>query len=137
MASDPIGEIQRAIITFNRNTRNQAAKMVSGGSLVSAPILAYVDASEDPTATDLALLWGLDKSTVSRQLGELEEKGLLRREPHETRPRTQQLKLTAKGKKALTTAITKHREALEQTLASWSPADVETFSVLLARFVAD
>jgi DNA-binding MarR family transcriptional regulator len=133
---DPIGEIQRSIMTFTRNSRNQAAKSVAGGSFVSAAILSYVDASDDPTATDLAALWGLDKSTVSRQLADLEEQGLLKRAPHARRSRTQQLKLTAKGRRALDTAIAKHRERIAKVLASWAPAEIARFGELLSRFVA-
>jgi DNA-binding MarR family transcriptional regulator len=132
---DPIGEIQRLIVTFTRNSRNQAAKSVAGGSFVSAAILSYVATSNDPTATDLAALWALDKSTVSRQLADLEQQGLLKRAPHARRSRTQQLKLTAKGRKALDTAIAKHRERIEKVLASWTPAEIARFGELLSRFV--
>lgn len=133
---DPIGKIQRLIVTFTRNSRNQAAKSIAGGSFVSAAILSYVATSDDPTATDLAALWGLDKSTVSRQLADLEEQALLKRAPHARRSRTQQLRLTAKGRKALDAAIANHRERIEKVLASWTPADIARFGELLSRFVA-
>jgi len=86
VANDPVGEIQRAIILFTRNSRTQAAR--DGWSFVTAAILSYIDSSLDPTAMDLAELYGLDKSTVSRQLADLEDQGLMTRAPHETRPRT-------------------------------------------------
>jgi DNA-binding MarR family transcriptional regulator len=135
VANDPIGDIQRALILFNRTSRTQAARADAGWSFVVAAMLSYIESSPDPTATDLAELYGLDKSTVSRQLGDLEDQGFVTREPHETRPRTQHLSLTAKGRRALATAVQRHRELIEKNLASWSPDDISRFAALLSRFV--
>jgi DNA-binding MarR family transcriptional regulator len=113
----------------------QSVRSAVGGSFVAAAILSYVSNADDPTATDLAELWGLDKSTVSRQLGELEERGMLLRVPHPTRSRTQLLKLTAKGKRAFEVALSDHRKRIEKVLASWNDGDITRFGELLARFV--
>jgi DNA-binding MarR family transcriptional regulator len=133
--ADPIGEIQRALLQLSRNNRMQSAKSSVGGSFVAGAILSYVDSAADPTATDLAELWALDKSTVSRQLGELEERGMLVRVAHPTRSRTQLLKLTAKGKKALEVALGDHRKRIEKVLATWNDDDIARFGELLGRFV--
>lgn len=135
MTNDPVGDIQRAILLFNRTSRAQAARANPGVSFVTATILSFIDSSPDPTAIDLAETYGLDKSTVSRQLADLEEQGLLTREPHETRPRTQLLKLTAKGRRARQISVARHRELIERSVASWSPDDIATFAALLTRFV--
>ncbi len=132
---DPISELQTAILQFTRNSRKQVAYSTVGGSFVAAAVLSYIANTEDPTATSLAEAYGLDKSTVSRQLADLEEQGFVKRSRHPSRPRTQDLHLTAKGKKTLVTAISKHRLRLKQSLAAWSAKDIATFSGLLARFV--
>ena len=135
MATDPIGDIQRAIILFNRTSRTQLAHASEGWSFVTATILSYIDGSPDPTATDLAELYGLDKSTVSRQLADLEDQGFIKRQPHDTRPRTQLLVLTAKGRRTRSQAIERHRELIARNLASWSEDDIARFAALLTRFV--
>jgi len=134
-AVDPITVLQSAILQFTRNSRKQVAYTTIGGSFVAAAVLSYIANTQDPTATSLAEAYGLDKSTVSRQLAELEAQGLVRRSRHPSRPRTQDLHVTAKGKRALVTAVEKHRLALKQTLAKWSAKDVAAFGTLLARYV--
>lgn len=49
----------------------------------------------------LAERYGLEKSTVSRQLSQLEEDGLLHRVAHPSRPRTKLLELTDTGRARL------------------------------------
>lgn len=132
---DPIGEIHRAIITVSRSARIQAIRE-SNLSLVALAILSYVDNTADPTATDLAGEYGLDKSTVSRQLADLERQALLRRVPDATRARMQLLKLTAKGRRCLSAARTSQRKRLGKKLGNWPAADVVAFSRLLSRFAS-
>ena len=134
MVDDPIGEIQRAIIQFTRNSRSAAARSAAGGSFVGAAIMSYVVNAADPTATDLAELWGMDKSTVSRQLADLEAQRLVVRTAHPTRARTQRLRLTAKGQRALAAAIANHRDRIAKVVATWSARDVSQFAALLTRF---
>jgi DNA-binding MarR family transcriptional regulator len=134
-ADNSLDEIQRALITFSRSTKVHARSF--GLSFVTATILVYIDSAAEPHATGLADEYGLDKSTVSRQLADLESQGLLRRVIHATRPRTQLLKLTAKGERVLSAARTRHRTRLAETLENWPKADVVELSRLLSRFVVD
>ena len=134
-AVDPITVLQQALVQFARNSRKHVAYTTVGGSFVAAAVLSYIANTADPTATGLAEAYGLDKSTVSRQLADLEEQGFVRRSRHPRRPRTQDLHLTAKGKRALVTAIERHRDRLVETLATWSARDVAAFASLLARYV--
>jgi DNA-binding MarR family transcriptional regulator len=136
VVNDPIGEIQRAIIQFTRDSRSAAARSVAGGSFVAAAIMSYIASAADPTATGLAELWGLDKSTVSRQLADLEAERLVARAAHPTRARTQRLRLTAKGQRALANAIARHRDRIAEAVASWSAHDISQFAALLKRFVS-
>ena len=137
MAADEhaLDDIQRAFITFSRSSKVHARAF--GLSFVTATILLYIDSNVEPHATGLADEYGLDKSTVSRQLAYLESQGLLRRVAHATRPRAQLLKLTAKGQRALSEAIARHRTRLGDALKGWPKADVVALSRLLSRFVVD
>jgi DNA-binding MarR family transcriptional regulator len=49
--------------------------MYQGLSFVAFGVLTYVDSAPSPHAKDLADVYGLDKSTVSRQLADLEAQG--------------------------------------------------------------
>jgi DNA-binding MarR family transcriptional regulator len=133
--TDPLDDIQRALILFSRSSKLQAR--AAGMSFVTTTILFYVASTPEPHATGLADEYGLDKSTVSRQLAVLEDQGLIRRAPHATRTRSQLLKLTTKGRRGLASAIANHRRRLAESLGTWPDADVVAFSRLLARFVLD
>ncbi len=133
--SDPLDDIQRALILVSRSSKLQARAV--GMSFVTTTILFYVAGTPEPHATGLADEYGLDKSTVSRQLAVLEEQGLIRRAPHATRARSQLLKLTAKGRRDLAFAIANHRSRLAASLGTWPETDIVAFSRLLSRFVLD
>jgi len=133
--TDPLDDIQRALILFSRSSKLHARAV--GLSFVTTTILSYVASTPEPHATGLADEYGLDKSTVSRQLAVLEDQGLIRRAPHATRARSQVLKLTPKGRRDLESAIANHRRRLGESLGAWSEADLVAFSRLLSRFVLD
>lgn len=135
--SDPIDEIHRSIILFSRSARARANDMYEGLSFVAYTLLTYVDITECPHASDLAEEYGLDKSTVSRQLAELEAGGLLRRVPDPHHSRRQRLELTDEGGSSLAMTRARQRERLKQQLSGWSQDDVSTFGELFWRFVSE
>jgi DNA-binding MarR family transcriptional regulator len=134
--ADPIGGIHRSIILFVRSTRTRSSDMYHGLSFVAYSIVSYVDLSSCPHASDLAEEYGLDKSTVSRQLAGLEKAELLYRVADPRHPRKQMLKLTPKARRHLSKIRRLQRERLGQELESWPAADVAEFGRLLHRFVS-
>ena len=135
MTLDPhIDEIHRAVITFARNIRNQGWDVYDGLSFVGYTLLEFIAQAECAHAVDLAGAYGLDKSTVSRQLAELEQDGLLTRSADPSHPRHQRLELTDNGKGRLRRTRAAQRAALERELTSWEPQDVATFARLFSRF---
>ncbi|WP_406358323.1 MarR family winged helix-turn-helix transcriptional regulator [Streptomyces sp. NBC_00658] len=134
---DPIEEIHQAIVQFTRSTRTQSNDMYQGLSFVAFGVLTYVDSTQSPHAKDLADAYGLDKSTVSRQLAELEAQGLLLRVPAPHLPRAQLLKLTPKGRRRLRVTRARQQEGLRQLFGEWAEEDVAVFGRLLARFVGE
>jgi DNA-binding MarR family transcriptional regulator len=135
--ADPLEEIHRAIILFSRASRTRANDMYEGLSFVGYTLLSYVDIMPCPHASDLAQEYGLDRSTVSRQLSELEENGLLLRAPDPHHSRKQRLELTTLGRKSLAAAKSGQRKRLEDRLGHWPREDVVTFGRLFHRFVFD
>lgn len=87
-------------------------------------------------ATDLADYFGIDKSTVSRQVRMLEQFGLLRREPDPADLRVLRLVPTEEGIRRLETARAARHGRVEQRLHGWSATDVRRLADLLARYNA-
>ncbi|KFF98984.1 MarR family transcriptional regulator [Streptomyces scabiei] len=134
---EPLDAIHESIILFSRNSRTRANNMYDDLSFVAYTMLSYVRTAPQPTASDLAERYGLEKSTVSRQLSQLEEDGLLRRVSHPSRPRTKLLELTDTGRGRLARVRQHQRKELQERLGRWPDEDVETFSRLLRRFVTE
>jgi DNA-binding MarR family transcriptional regulator len=132
---EPLDVIHEAIILFSRNAKARANNMYDDLSFVAYTMLSYVGSFPQPTASDLAERYGLEKSTVSRQLSRLEEDGLLRRVAHPSRPRTKLLELTDTGQARLARVRQHQRKGLEERLGRWPDEDVEAFGRLLRRFV--
>jgi DNA-binding MarR family transcriptional regulator len=129
-----IDQIHQAVITFARNVRNQGWDVYDGLSFVGYTLLEFIAQAECAHAVDLAGAYGLDKSTVSRQLAELENDGLLTRSADPSHPRHQRLELTSDGNRRLRRTRAAQRAAIKAELTSWEPRDVTTFATLFARF---
>jgi DNA-binding MarR family transcriptional regulator len=84
-------------------------------------------------AAELVERTGLDKSTVSRQIGRLIDLGLIERvaDPSDGRARIAQL--TAVGRRRLDQVREDRRRRLRDRLEAWSTEDMHTLSGLLAR----
>ncbi|ADJ43268.1 MarR family transcriptional regulator [Amycolatopsis mediterranei S699] len=132
-----VDALHEAIILFSRNTRVRANQMYDGMSFVAYSVLSYVGGRRDATASGLADSYHLEKSTVSRQLSELEAAGLLRRSANTDQPRTKRLELTAEGRRRLLDIRAHQRNGLQERLSSWSDEDVTRFAELFGRFVHD
>jgi DNA-binding MarR family transcriptional regulator len=87
--------------------------------------------------TDLAALAGLDTSTVSRHVQQLDKAGLVDRSAHPDDGRAQQVALTTQGRGLLEESIARRHELLSETLEHWDRDDIEALDKLLARFVGD
>ena len=85
-------------------------------------------------ATDLAEYFGIDKSTVSRQVRLLEQLGLLERERDPDDARVLRLVATPEGVRRLQAAREARRASVEQRVAGWDPADVARLAELLGRY---
>lgn len=79
---------------------------------------------------------GLDASTASRQVADLERAGLLVREVDPDDRRAILLQTTENGVRLMTRLSTGRRRRLERMLADWSEHDIEEFGRLLAKLNA-
>lgn len=82
----------------------------------------------------LAQAFGLDPSTITRQVQSLESSGWVERHPDPSDRRAALLSLSEEGSQVLHSTRERRREALRQALLDWPEGDQETFAVLLERF---
>ncbi|MFF5126006.1 MarR family winged helix-turn-helix transcriptional regulator [Streptomyces syringium] len=131
---DSVETIQRELTAFARRSRAAAARMHPELSLVSFALLAHLEDQRGCRATDLADRFLLNKSTVSRQVADLERLGLVERRPDPHDQRAQMLHLTARGTAALTQVSGHRRAAFRERLADWDEADLARFAAYLLRY---
>jgi DNA-binding MarR family transcriptional regulator len=85
-------------------------------------------------AADLADHFGIDKSTVSRQVRLLEQLGLLERVTDPADARALLLQPTEVGLSRLQVVRAARRGRLNASLAEWQPSDIAELARLLGRF---
>jgi DNA-binding MarR family transcriptional regulator len=84
----------------------------------------------------LASAFGLDPSTITRQVQALEEIGLAARSSDPSDRRASILDLTGPGREVLEQTREHRRSVLRQVLADWSEDDLNDFGRLLKEFNA-
>ncbi len=99
-------------------------------------ILAWLHDAGPLRPSELAAHFHLDASTISRQVGSLEQAGLVTRAPDAEDRRALRLRLTEHGQKVLSTTRAERRAVVRSLLRSWSPQDLASFASLLAAFNA-
>lgn len=118
----------------SRQSRELGGQLHPELPLVAHSLLMFVAAGPDSRAVDVARAYGLDKSTVSRQLDGLEAAGLLRRDGERSGRRGHVLQLTAEGQRVLQAAAESSQTTLAAHLSGWDDADLGALARLLARF---
>jgi DNA-binding MarR family transcriptional regulator len=86
--------------------------------------------------TTVAERTGLDPSTVSRQVADLEKAGLLARDTDPEDRRAILLKATSEGQQLLDRLSSGRRRRVERLLSDWQPDDIVTLGRLLAQLNA-
>lgn len=99
-------------------------------------LLMHVVDSDGVRAADLADFFGIDKSTVSRQVRLLEGLGLLARSSDPADGRALRLEATSRGHAQLRRAREARRARVLSRIDHWAGEDVADLARLLARFNA-
>jgi DNA-binding MarR family transcriptional regulator len=116
-----------------RRGQEFSGEIHAGLSLVDYTLLTRIAGSPGTRAADLATLFGLDKSTLSRQVNVLVEHGLVVRTGERPGKRGVVLELTDDGERALSAAVDSVRGALSRWLEGWSDREIEDFAAMVAR----
>jgi DNA-binding MarR family transcriptional regulator len=82
----------------------------------------------------LATAFGLDPSTITRQVQALEEIGLADRRTDPSDRRASILDLTPTGREVLDQTRARRRNRLQEALSDWSESDLKDFGRLLKEF---
>lgn len=123
--------VYRELVLFARRARATSGQL-SGLSLVAYTLLSHIATMPGTRAIDLADHYNLDKSTVSRQLTELERLGLITRSGGGRAG--QSIELTTAGAAAYRTASDAMQAAVATRLSACTDADIAGFAALLQRF---
>jgi DNA-binding MarR family transcriptional regulator len=129
-----IEELYRQLNALIRRSREMSNELHPGLSLVAYTFLSLVETTPDIRASDLADRLGLDKSTVSRQLNQLFEAGLLDRQGGRPGRRGDPLSLTVAGRNVLAADANRVRTRVTCWLEEWEDGDIAVLAGLLARF---
>jgi len=97
-------------------------------------ILCRLDDEGPQRLGALASAFGLDPSTITRQVQSLERAGLAARTTDARDRRVSMLSLTDSGRQAVQATRHHRRSQLNTLLQDWSEDDVEAFGTLLERF---
>ena len=98
------------------------------------PLLVGIERFGPIGIVDLAERAGRDYTTISRQVGKLEELGLVERRAQPADKRVREAMITPKGK-VMTNAVDAAREQIgRQILENWEPAEIETLIRLMRKF---
>jgi len=118
----------------SRQSRELGEQLHPELPLVAHSLLAFIGAEPGSRAVDVAMAYGLDKSTVSRQIVALESAGLIARTAEQPGRRGHALELTPAGAATLDGAAESSRVTLAAHLSDWADEDIAALARLLARF---
>jgi DNA-binding MarR family transcriptional regulator len=99
-------------------------------------VLHQVAANAPVRLTELARCMALDPSTVSRHVRQLETSGYLARTGDPDDRRAARLRLTDQGQAVMDEAMRARIAILDQAVAGWSDADLDTLTTLMTRLAA-
>ncbi len=137
MRDGAVTNLYQGLATLMRRRAELSAEVHPGLSLAAFTLLTQIQAVAGTRARDLADLFGLDKSTISRQINELEAAGLVGREGERPGRRGYTLVLSAEGERKLEQEAERARQRLATVLASWKEQDIAAFAGMIERFLTD
>ena len=103
----------------------------------ASPLLARIAKTPDVRASELAVLFGVGRGTMSRQLARLDELGLIERRADPDDSRGQLIRLTELGTRRSEDVRAAGRAFLRKALRSWSDEDAALLAGQLARLNLD
>jgi len=129
-------ELGRMLRRIRRTTGRRARLVHPDLPAASYLMLTAVRDSGPHRSSELAEMFAIDKGAVSRQIGRLEELGLVMRAKDPDDARAQQVVLTEAGAERLRKVDLVRRQWYDDRLADWSADDLNDLAERLARYNA-
>ncbi len=142
-AAEGRAAVERELTRLMRRARAASARLASevhpdldaAGYAVLVTVVDLAGRQPDGVrASEVAAVVGLHKSTMSRNIAELERLGLVERVPDPTDARARLLRLTPAGGEAVQRSRAGRRRRLAAQMDGWSAADLQQLGALLQRF---
>ncbi|SHN47782.1 MarR family winged helix-turn-helix transcriptional regulator [Cryptosporangium aurantiacum] len=136
---ETVTELGRQLARFGRAmVRHKAQQTLSVGEAATAAYGLLFQLAERPQrAGALAEAVHADPSTVSRQVAQLVDRGLVERQPDPADGRACVLVPTSAGREAIDVLRRRRDEHLATVLCDWPADDVRQLVGLLSRFITD
>jgi DNA-binding MarR family transcriptional regulator len=117
--------------------RQRVTRAVGAGvDFAAFPMLGRIAMWGPLRPSDLSERMGLDLSTVSRRIADLEREGMVRRTPDPEDRRAHLLEVTRKGRRVVQRLRDARSSLLEEALEGWSTEDIRALAESLERFTA-
>jgi DNA-binding MarR family transcriptional regulator len=101
------------------------------------PLAKMLICHKEMRVSDLAAKVELDASTVSRQIKQLEDKGLVERTADPADGRASLVRLTSQGEDTMHAAFQRRFQRIKDALAPWSETDRHHLMIMLNRLASD
>lgn len=126
------------LYNLNRTSATYIEEMSSGLKSANMDqtqwrVLAILGDKDNSTVSDIARRGVIKISTLTRMLKRMERDQLVQRKPKADDKRIVQVKITAKGKKALETAIAINKKVSQRAYEGISQQEIDQFTLLLKR----
>lgn len=125
--------VLRSLVAITRRGLVDARAEEPRLSITDQSIVMAIADTPGIRSTDIARMFRLNRSTVSRQLSTLVSLGLVQETPS-TSGRGRPLELTAEGEEAFRNTLRSLQTVIDAHLAQWTDAEVQRFAHDLQRF---
>ncbi len=132
---DPATAEEAVLLTLARLGRRMRQRLPGEDLDFAAIVLMKALLREPLRLSALAGVLDLDASTVSRQVRQLEDRGLLERATDPDDGRASRVSLSPEGRRRLETGGRRRRELIAALLEDWPDADREQLHGLLTRLL--
>ncbi len=135
--TDPVAEVEAAMIAIRRRQTRRTFAVQSGGPDPVQEVLDAVEAAGPAPlgVNGIATALGVDQPRASKLVAAAVTAGLVRREADQADGRRTNLVLTPAGRSQLETVHTHRRTHFAAAMAEWTPEERTTFANLLTRFL--
>lgn len=146
MTAPRVADIEQELSRLFRRARSASMGLArkvhpdmdaAGYALISQIDLGTADGAAGVRASDVAAALGLDKSTVSRGIAQIERLGLIERVPDPDDGRARLLRLTGEGERRFGAIRAQRRAEFEGILGRWDQADLDDLARLLHQLNTD